>query len=63
MSVNLSNIYILNIKNADYRCIISKISNIEAIKLFQSMDLNKKVEHHKKQISRGILKLHIYFKF
>ena len=48
MSVNFSNIYILNIKNADNRCIISKISNIEAIKLFQSMDLNKKVEHHKK---------------
>ena len=34
MPVNLSNIYILHIKNADYNGIISGISKSEAIKLF-----------------------------
>ena len=31
MSINLSNIAILNIKGTDYRCIISRINNSEAI--------------------------------
>ena len=29
MSMNLSNIYILNIKNADYHCIISGINKVK----------------------------------
>ena len=33
MSINLSNIAILNIKGSDYRCIISLISKNEAINL------------------------------
>ena len=39
MSMNLSDIAILNIKTADYRCIISRISKSEAIKLMQNTDL------------------------
>ena len=33
MSMNLSNVYILNIKNANYCCIINGISKSAAIKL------------------------------
>ena len=36
MSVNLSDINILNIKDSDYRCIISLISENEAINLMQN---------------------------
>ena len=42
MSVNLSNIAILNIKGSDYCCIISLISKNEAINLRQNADLTKK---------------------
>ena len=46
MSVNLSNIAILNIKGYNYCCIISLISKIEAINLMQNLmqnaDLTKK---------------------
>ena len=42
MSMNLSDIAILNIKGSDYRCIISLISKNEAIKLMQNADLSKK---------------------
>ena len=42
MSMNLSDIAILNIKGSDYRCIISLISKNEAINLMQNADLNKK---------------------
>ena len=42
MSVNLSDINILNIKDSDYRCIISLISENEAINLMQNADLNEK---------------------
>ena len=42
MSMNLSGIAILNIKNADYSCIISGISKCEAISLMQNIDLTKK---------------------
>ena len=35
MSINLSDIAILNIKGSDYRCIISLISKNEAINLMQ----------------------------
>ena len=40
MSINLSNIAILNIKGAVYCCIISKISKSEA--LMQNIDLTEK---------------------
>ena len=42
MSMKLSNIAILKIKNANYRCIITGISKIEAIKLMQNIDLTEK---------------------
>ena len=42
MSMNLSNIYILNIENADYRCIVNRISKSEAIKLSQNINLTEK---------------------
>ena len=42
MSVNLSNIDILNIKSSDYCCIISLISKNEAINLMQNAHLTEK---------------------
>ena len=42
MSMNLSGIAILNIKDSDYRCIISLISKNEAIQLMQNADLTRK---------------------
>ena len=42
MSVNLSDIAILNIKGSDYRSIISLISKSEAINLMQNADLTAK---------------------
>ena len=42
MSVNLSNIAILNIKVSDCHCIISLISKNEAISLMQNADLPEK---------------------
>ena len=42
MSINLSNISILNIKSSDYCCIISLISKNEVIKLLQNADLTEK---------------------
>ena len=47
MSMNLSNIAILNIKGVDYCCIISGVSKGEAINLMQNIDLTKKAEHYK----------------
>ena len=47
MSMNLSDIAILNIKGSDYRCIVSLISKNEAINLMQNVDLTKKAEHYK----------------
>ena len=44
MSVNLSDIAVLNIKGSDYCCIISLIRKNEAINLLQNADLNKKSE-------------------
>ena len=44
MSMNISDIVILNIKGFDYRCIISLISKYEAIKLMQNADLTGKSE-------------------
>ena len=42
MSMNLSDIAILNIKNTDCCCIISRISKSEAINLMQNVDLTEK---------------------
>ena len=41
MSMNPSDIAILNIKSSDYSCIINLISKIEAIKLMQNADLTE----------------------
>ena len=53
MSMNLSNIYILSIKGADYRGIISGISKTETIDLIQNIDLSgkkrKKLQKNKKK--------------
>ena len=40
--MNLSDIAMLNIKGADYCCIISEISKIEVINLMQNIDLTEK---------------------
>ena len=40
MSRNLGNIAILNIKNTNYRCIITGISKSEAINLMQNIDFD-----------------------
>ena len=42
MSVNLSDIAILNIKGSDYYCIINLISKYETISLTKKADLTKK---------------------
>ena len=42
MSMTLSDIAILNIKGANYCCIISRTSKNEAINLMQNIDLTKK---------------------
>ena len=42
ISVNLSNIAIINIHGANYRCIISRISKSEAINVMQNIDLSGK---------------------
>ena len=42
MSMNLSDIAILNIKGSDYHCIISGISKNKAIKLVQNANLTKR---------------------
>ena len=47
MSMNLSDIAILNIKGSDFRCIISLISRNEAINVMQNADFTKKAEHYK----------------
>ena len=48
MSINLSNIAILNIKGPDYRYIISLISKSEAIKLMENAYFSeRKAEHYK----------------
>ena len=46
ISINHSDIAILNIHGADYRYIISGISKNEAVNLLQKADLNKKVENY-----------------
>ena len=43
MSMNLSNIAILNITGPDYRCVISLTSKNEAINTMQNTDLTEKI--------------------
>ena len=45
MSINHSDIAILNIKSDKYCCIISKISKNESINLMENVDLTEKAEH------------------
>ena len=47
MFMNLSDISILNIHGADYRCVITGISKSEAVNLLQNAVLNEKVEQNK----------------
>ena len=47
VSMNLSNIAILNIKIEDYSCIISGISKSGAINVMQNIDLKEKAEDYK----------------
>ena len=47
MSKNLSGIAILNIKSADYCCIISRISQREAINVMQNINLTEKTKGYK----------------
>ena len=53
MSMNLSDIAILNIKGSDYRYVISLISKNEAINLMQNADLTEK--------SRTLSNIKIYY--
>ena len=47
VSLNLSDVAILNVKDSDYCCIISLISKNEAIKLIKNDDLTEKTKHYK----------------
>ena len=47
ISMNLSNIAILNIKGSDYRCISSLIRKNETTNLIQNADLTEKLDHYK----------------
>ena len=47
MSMNLSDIAILNIKSFNYSCIISRISKSDAINSVQNNNLTQNVEHYK----------------
>ena len=48
MTVNLSDIAILNINCVDHRCVINRISKREAVNLLQKADLQgKPVEHYR----------------
>ena len=44
MSMNLSNINILNVKSVDCHCIFSEISKNEAINLLENINLTRKRE-------------------
>ena len=47
MSINFRNIAISKVKNTEYCCIITVVSNTEAIKLLQNINLTEKREHYK----------------
>ena len=62
MSVNLSDIAILNFKGSDYSCIIIIISKNEAIQLLQNADLTKKVKNYNKLKVTKIFKSYMKIK-
>ena len=45
--MNLGDTAILNIKSAEFHCIISGISRSEAVNLMQNTESTKKEEHYK----------------
>ena len=47
MAMNLCDIAILSIKNANYFYIITRISKSEAVKPLQNIDLTEKKKHYK----------------
>ena len=49
MSLNVSNIAILNIKSSHYPCIVRRNSKSEAINLMKNANLTEKREHYKTQ--------------
>ena len=51
MSMNLSDIAILNIKNGNYHCIISGISKSEAITLIENTEKKWNIMKHKNLLS------------
>ena len=53
MSMNLSNITILNINGADHRCIINIISKSKAVKLLRNTTLTEKVYKHNFSLLRS----------
>ena len=54
MSMNLSDIAILNIKGCDYRCIISRISKNETINVMQNADFTTwNITEHKNLVSHA----------
>ena len=59
MSVNLSDIAILNIEDSDYYCIISLINKSEAIDVLQNADFTEKIGSLKIQKNIKILKSYI----
>ena len=44
MSINLSDVTILSIKNPDYRCTIIRIRETEAVNIMQNVDLTDKIK-------------------
>ena len=58
MSMNFTDIAILNIKGSDFCCIISWISKNDTINLMQNADLAEKVEHYKLKKCRKKLKVY-----
>ena len=57
MSINLSDIAILNIKGADYRCIINGFSKSEALNLMQFIDLTEVNVRNRNKCPELFLKL------
>ena len=62
MSVNLSDIAILNIEDSDYCCIISLINKSEAIDVLQNADFTEKSGSFKIQKNIKILKSYVEIK-
>ena len=58
MSMNFTDIAILNIKCSDFCCIISWISKNDLINLMQNADLAEKVEYYKLKKCRKKLKVY-----